>query len=101
MGSAQDYRCVNCGYTAKWVTEAFDYGMDGRVTTPVVCSKHGIKQADTRVNARFEGWQHQLHDDYPCPRCRRKSPLWDRETCPYCGEKSIFPDPTSGFVVWD
>jgi hypothetical protein len=101
MGSALDYRCTNCGYSAKFVTEAFDYGMNGEVTTPVVCPTHGIKQAETRINAFYDGWEHQLHTDYPCPRCRRKSPLWDRVTCPRCGAPTLTPDPDGPQIMWD
>lgn len=99
MGSALDYACTCCGYRAEFVTEDFDYGMNGEVTTPVVCPKHGIKQADTRIRAFYDGWEHQLHDDYPCPRCRRKSLLWDRVTCPKCGEKAMRPD--GDLIMWD
>lgn len=83
------------------MTENFDFGMDGEVTTPVVCTKHGIKQAWIRINAMYPGWEHQLRESYQCPRCRKMSPVWDRETCPQCGEPAMVLDPDGGMMIWD
>ena len=101
MGSATDDMCSNCQYEASFVTADFDYGFMGKVTTPVVCPEHGIVQADTGLSTREEGWQAERRQSYPCPTCARESPLWDRTTCPRCGQPAMGFPPTRRLINWD
>ena len=98
---AHDYLCENCGYEAEFVTEDFDCGMDGAITTPVVCAKHGLVQAETGLNYRDPDWDEGVSGSYPCPRCKRQSALWDRRTCPKCGKPRMEFHPLCGEIMWD
>ena len=101
MGSAADYVCENCRHRAKGVTDDFDCGFSGAVTTPVVCKTHGILPAQTGLQAFQDGWTRHKRKAYPCPECQTMSRVWDRHTCPACGSKTMVIDSEGGFVCWD
>lgn len=65
MGLSQDNICESCGWVARLVSRDFDFGRSGEVTTPVVCPKHVIVQADTGLNARDEGRGTEKHWRHP------------------------------------
>ena len=101
MGTAQDYICDSCGYRVEFVTGDFDFGFSGAVTTPIVCPKHAIQQADTGRNVRSLDWEPTGRDSFPCPVCHLENPRWDRKTCPKCGEPTMAVDPARGQIMWD
>lgn len=101
MGSAQDFKCSNCGAVAHHVSEDFDFGFSGDVTTPVVCPEHGIVQAATELRAWDEGWESNKAEHYPCPECGTMAELWDRKTCPTCKRPTMGSDPEGFSIMWD
>lgn len=100
MGTLLSYSCGNCGRHVEHVSEDFDYGFSGEVVVPILCEEHGVRQVQTGLNARAEDWRDHALSTYPCPRCRRESPLWDHRTCPRCGERRVEADP-GDLILWD
>jgi len=101
MGSAGTYTCKHCGYSAEWVTADFDFGFSGDVVTPIACPHDGIRQVETGLNAQDPDWRERRLEAYACPVCRERRRLWDRKTCPLCGQPSMDEDESDGFATWD
>jgi hypothetical protein len=101
MGSAATYTCQNCGYTAEWVTADFDCGFSGDVVTPIACPKDGIRQAMTGLKAWDDDWRDRRRDSYECPECHEERPLWDRKTCPLCGQSTMDGNESNVIIMWD
>ncbi|MCH9669011.1 MAG: hypothetical protein K0U80_14300 [Actinomycetia bacterium] len=100
MGTAAEYRCAHCGYQFS-ATEDWSFGFSGAVVTPIVCSEHGLAQADTGINVAAGGRigpETTGKTRYPCPKCGADSPRWDRESCPKCGGERLV---LSAEIIWD
>ena len=99
MGVAYEYRCTDCGYVPPMVTEDFNFGMFGQVATPVVCPDHGIAWGD--AGAMTSSWEPPPAKDlYPCSKCGRLSPRWDRRTCGRCGQPTMERN-SRAYMLWD
>ena len=102
MGSAGTYTCMSCGYTAEWVTADFDCGFSGDVVTPIACPEHGLVQVDTGLSARDDrSWAEHKRDRYPCPACGEERRVWDRRTCPLCGNVAAENEGWFPGIDWD
>ena len=90
IGSAFDYGCEVCGHQFR-AEEDFSFGMSGKVSTPVVCPKHGLKSADTGVNMMGGELTPEISEQrqFPCPKCGKEVPRWDRKSCPKCGSERL------------
>ena len=99
MGTAYQYRCVNCKYDTFCSSEG-DRGFTN-VVYPMVCSNCELLM--DIVTARYVGDE---NDPVPevqlrCTKCRSAEGLssWDGRTCPRCREASMTN--THSFRMWD
>jgi len=91
MGMGQFLLCGDCGHEF-FATEAFNCGMVGEVSTPVVCPEHGLGSASVGVNLLEGGEIGPLvsaRPTFPCSTCGKESPRWDEIACPKCAGNQL------------